>query len=224
MSIIELNNIVKIYNKGKENQVNALRGVNLTVERGESLAIMGVSGSGKSTLLHILGLLDNYNEGEYIYDGINIKDLNANDKAHFRNRSIGYVLQDFGLIENQKVMYNIMLPLYFTKEKSSTFKSKVMQVAKDMGIENLLKRKVSQLSGGQKQRVALARALVTNPEVILADEPTSALDRATSTGIIDCLIQLVEKGKTIIMVTHDKQVADRFARTVYIEDGIIKSN
>lgn len=224
MSIIELNNIVKIYNKGKENQVNALRGVNLTVERGESLAIMGVSGSGKSTLLHILGLLDNYNEGEYIYDGINIKDLNANDKAHFRNRSIGYVLQDFGLIENQKVMYNIMLPLYFTKEKSRTFKSKVMQVAKDMGIENLLKRKVSQLSGGQKQRVALARALVTNPEVILADEPTSALDRATSTGIIDCLMQLVEKGKTIIMVTHDKQVADRFARTVYIEDGIIKSN
>ena len=222
MGYIELHGVEKIYNKGKGNEVKALRGLDLVGKRGESVAVMGVSGSGKSTLLHVIGTLDDYEAGSYILDGCEVKTLNAAQKARLRNEKIGFALQDFGLLESESVAYNIRLPLYFGKVKGSAFAKKTEDAAKRMGIADLLKRKVSQLSGGQKQRVALARAIVTDPELILADEPTSALDRATSDDIIGEFLKLNAEGKTVVMVTHDGHVAERFGRTVYIEDGSIK--
>lgn len=223
MSYIEMQGIEKIYNKGKDNEVHALRGVDFVVEKGESVAVMGVSGSGKSTLLHVLGIFDTYDAGSYRLDGQDVAGLNAKQKAQMRNQKIGFALQDFGLLENEKVEYNIRLPLYFGDVKTSEFSAKVRQAAERLGIGELLKRKVSQLSGGQKQRVALARAIVTDPEIILADEPTSALDRATADSIIQEFLKLNAAGKTVLMVTHDRHVAEQFGRIVMIQDGVLQS-
>lgn len=223
MSYIEMQGIEKIYNKGKDNEVHALRGVDFVVEKGESVAVMGVSGSGKSTLLHVLGIIDTYDAGSYRLDGQDVAGLNAKQKAQMRNQKIGFALQDFGLLENEKVEYNIRLPLYFGDVKTSEFSAKVRQAAERLGIGELLKRKVSQLSGGQKQRVALARAIVTDPELILADEPTSALDRATADSIIQEFLKLNAAGKTVLMVTHDRHVAEQFGRIVMILDGVLQS-
>lgn len=222
MSYIELKNIDKIYNKGKNNEVHALQNVDFCVEKGESVAVMGVSGSGKSTLLHILGTLDTYENGTYMLDGQDIGALSMADKANLRNKTIGFTLQDFGLLDSESVEFNIKNPLYFSEYKYKDFAKMVKNAADKMCIADLLKRKVKELSGGQKQRVALARAIVTNPDIILADEPTSALDKATTEEIMNTFCALnKDEGKTIIMVTHDKSVAEMFSRTVHIEDGKI---
>ena len=221
MSYIELHDIIKVYNKERSNEVTALRGVNLTIEKGESVAIMGVSGSGKSTLLHILGLVDNYDSGQYILDGMDVATLSDAKRAVMRNTNIGFALQDFGLLENESVEENIRLPLYFSGVKHREFNSRVYDAADTVCISDLLKRKVKQLSGGQLQRVALARAIVMNPDIILADEPTSALDRMTSDEIMSSLLMLNKIGKTIIMVTHDKHVAEKMSRILYIQDGVL---
>lgn len=223
MSYIEMQGIEKIYNKGKDNEVHALRGVDFVVEKGESVAVMGVSGSGKSTLLHVLGIIDTYDAGTYMLDGQDVAQLAPKEKAKIRNQKIGFALQDFGLLEHERVDYNIRLPLYFGDVRSSDFPIKVYKAAERLGIEGLLKRKVSQLSGGQKQRVALARAIVTDPELILADEPTSALDRATADSIIQEFLKLNAAGKTVLMVTHDRHVAEQFGRIVMIQDGVLQS-
>lgn len=222
MSYIEMRGIVKIYNKGKDNEVAALRGADLIVEKGESVAVMGVSGSGKSTLLNIIGTLDDATEGSYFLDGEDISKLSALKKARLRNEKIGFALQDFGLLEGETAMYNIKMPLYFGKSTAKELKTKPRETAEKLGIDQLLKRKVSSLSGGQKQRVAIARALVNDPQLILADEPTSALDRKTADEIVGIFVRLQkELGKTVVMVTHDKAVAERFDRIVRIEDGRI---
>ena len=222
MSYIEMRGIVKIYNKGKDNEVAALRGADLTVEKGESVAVMGVSGSGKSTLLNIIGTLDDATEGSYFLDGEDISKLSALKKARLRNEKIGFALQDLGLLEGETAMYNIKMPLYFGKSTAKELKTKPRETAEKLGIDQLLKRKVSSLSGGQKQRVAIARALVNDPQLILADEPTSALDRKTADEIVGIFVRLQKEfGKTVVMVTHDKAVAERFDRIVHIEDGRI---
>lgn len=221
MSYIQMRDVTKTYNGGKPNEVKALRGVNLDIEKGESVAVMGVSGSGKSTLLHIMGTLDAPTSGSYLMDGIDVFAMSSAEKAKFRNSKIGFALQDFGLLDTETAEYNIRLPLYFTESKVKDVKRKVAEIAERLGIANLLKRKITQLSGGQKQRVAIARALICDPELILADEPTSALDRATAEEIVGVLLDLQKEGKTVVMVTHDGTLASEFGRILKISDGII---
>ncbi len=221
MSYIEMRGVTKIFNKGKSNEVAALRGVDLYIEKGESVAVMGVSGSGKSTLLNIMGTLDIPTEGSYTVDGVDVFAMSSAEKANFRNEKIGFALQDFGLLDTETAEYNIRLPLYFTQSKVKDAKRIVKEIAEKLGIAELLKRRITQLSGGQKQRVAIARALICDPQLILADEPTSALDRATANEIVGLLLGLQKEGKTVIMVTHDAALAARFDRTLKISDGII---
>lgn len=221
MSYIEMKGVTKIFNKGKSNEVAALRGVDLYIEKGESVAVMGVSGSGKSTLLNIMGTLDIPTEGSYTVDGVDVFAMSSAEKAKFRNEKIGFALQDFGLLDTETAEYNIRLPLYFTQSKVKDAKRIVKEIAEKLGIAELLKRRITQLSGGQKQRVAIARAFICDPQLILADEPTSALDRATANEIVGLLLGLQKEGKTVIMVTHDAALAARFDRTLKISDGII---
>lgn len=221
MSYIEMKGVTKIFNKGKSNEVAALRGVDLYIEKGESVAVMGVSGSGKSTLLNIMGTLDIPTEGSYTVNGVDVFAMSSAEKAKFRNEKIGFALQDFGLLDTETAEYNIRLPLYFTQSKVKDAKRIVKEIAEKLGIAELLKRRITQLSGGQKQRVAIARALICDPQLILADEPTSALDRATANEIVGLLLGLQKEGKTVIMVTHDAALAARFERTLKISDGII---
>lgn len=221
MSYIEMKGVTKIFNKGKSNEVAALRGVDLYIEKGESVAVMGVSGSGKSTLLNIMGTLDIPTEGSYTVNGVDVFAMSSAEKAKFRNEKIGFALQDFGLLDTETAEYNIRLPLYFTQSKVKDAKRIVKEIAEKLGIAELLKRRITQLSGGQKQRAAIARALICDPQLILADEPTSALDRATANEIVGLLLGLQKEGKTVIMVTHDAALAARFDRTLKISDGII---
>lgn len=224
-NIISLQNINKRYNKGKSNEVHALRGVDLDIVKGESIAIMGVSGSGKSTLLNIVGCLDVMTSGKYLLNGEDITQKNQTELALIRNKTFGFILQSYGLIESDKVHKNIRLPLLFSdKYKSREWENKISKVLKDLKISSLRDKKVRELSGGQKQRVAIARAMINDPDIILADEPTSALDSNTASDIIEVLNGLKEKGKTIIVVTHDKNVASKMDRVVYIKDGIISND
>lgn len=221
MSYIELRGVTKTYNEGKPNEVKALRGIDLDIEKGESVAVMGVSGSGKSTLLHIMGTLDVPTGGSYMMDGVDVFSMSSAEKAKFRNVKIGFALQDFGLLDTETAEYNIRLPLYFTEGKVKDEKQRVKAIAEKLGIGDLIKRKITQLSGGQKQRVAIARALICDPELILADEPTSALDRTTAEEIVGVLLGLQKEGKTVVMVTHDGALAKEFDRTLKISDGVI---
>ena len=222
MSYIQMRDVTKIYNVGRPNEVKALRGVNLDIGKGESVAVMGVSGSGKSTLLHIMGTLDSPTGGSYFMDGVDVFAMSSAEKAKFRNEKIGFALQDFGLLETETAEYNIRLPLYFAEGKIKDVKNRVAATAERLGIGDLLKRKMTQFSGGQKQRVAIARALICDPELILADEPTSALDRTTAEEIVGVLLRLQKEGKTVVMVTHDGALASEFDRTLKISDGMIE--
>lgn len=220
--IIKLKNIHKKYNEGKQNEVYALRGVDLEVSKGESIAIMGVSGSGKSTLLNIIGCLDNFSDGEYFLRDENITTKNATELAEIRNATFGFVLQSYGLIDSDKVINNVRIPLLFSKKyKPSEQNDRIDTVLSKLKIVELKNKKVRDLSGGQKQRVAIARALVNDPDVILADEPTSALDSDTASEIIGVLKDLQKQGKTIIVVTHDINVANKLDRIVTIKDGVL---
>lgn len=220
MSYIELKNVIKIYNENKSNKVRALNGATLNVESGESVSIMGVSGSGKSTLLHIIGCLDNVTSGEYILDGINVGKLSAGELSKLRNDKIGFILQAFGLIEQDNVFNNIKIPLLIgNKYGYKEVTPRVNEVLKLVGLTGYGKRKVRELSGGQKQRVAIARALVNDADIILADEPTSALDSSTAEEIMTLFANMNKAGKTIIVVTHDIKVAEKMQRIEYIVDG-----
>lgn len=223
MEIINLKNIHKKYNEGKQNEVHALQGVNLTINKGDSIAIMGVSGSGKSTLLNIIGCLDNFTDGEYFLNGENITSKNVTQLAEIRNSVFGFILQSYGLIESDKVFNNIQVPLLFSKKyKSKEQKDRINTILYRLKITELKNKKVRDLSGGQKQRVAIARAIVNAPDVVLADEPTSALDSKTASEIIELLKDLQKQGKTIIVVTHDINVANKMDKIVTIVDGIIQ--
>ena len=186
------------------------------------LAIMGPSGSGKSTLLNILGFLDKSTEGEYYFDGNDVSKLKDRELSLFRNKYIGFVVQNFALIEDYTISKNISLPLDYVKISSKEKNKRVEELLKLMKIEDKGKRLPKELSGGQNQRVAIARALVNNPKVILADEPTGALDRKNGQEVMNIFKKLNEKGKTIIVITHDEKVASMCKKIIYIEDGKIK--
>ncbi len=223
--MIKLEKINKMYNSGKSTEFHALKDISLAVNEGEMIAIIGRSGSGKSTLLHILGAVDEYDSGSYIVSdentSIEIGKLNQREKALFRNNKVGIVLQDFALVEGYNVIDNVMIPLRFSNRKKSTYKNLAMNSLQMVGMEGLYAKEVNKLSGGQKQRVAIARAIVNEPDFILADEPTGALDMITTNQIIDLFCALNKLGKTIIIVTHDSQVAERCNRRIHIEDGKI---
>ena len=204
------------------NMYTALRNISLTINDGDFLAIVGESGSGKSTLLHIIGLLDNFTHGKYLLNGKDISRLNDKAIAKIRAKNIGFVKQDFALIDDMTVEDNVMLPLY--PIKSPNKRKLALEALDKMGIKKLAEKQVSQLSGGEKQRTAIARAIVTSPNIILADEPTGALDSKTSREIFDILCSLNQNGRTVIIVTHDQESASMCKKTVEISDGKILVN
>ena len=220
--MIQIKNLVKVYNKGKTNEFCALKGIDLSIDEGEMVAIIGKSGAGKSTLLHILAAIDSYDKGSYLVDGVSVGDLKEKDRARFRNQKIGIVMQDYSLIDEYTIEENVQIPLIFGKVKGNDVRrEKIMTALKNVGLDELAKKPVRQLSGGQKQRVAIARALVNNPAFLLADEPTGALDSKTSGEIMDVFEKLNQGGKTVIIVTHDMEVAARCGRVIEISDGEI---
>ena len=222
--MIKLQNVVKIYNPKKANEFEALHGVSAEIKDGEMVAVIGKSGAGKSTLLHILACIDSYEGGEYYIDDTLVKKLSEKKYAQIRNEKIGMVMQDFALVEDFSAIENVMIPLNFAKNKVKDKKTKALEALKAVGMEELAKKPCNKLSGGQKQRVAIARAIVNNPSMILADEPTGALDTKTSAEIMELFHKLNERGRTVIIVTHDPNVAEQCDRIIEISDGnIVKS-
>ncbi len=219
--MVELKNITKTYNPKKANEFTALKNVSLTINDGEMTAIIGRSGAGKSTLLHILACIDNYQSGEYRIDDTLVKKLSERELARIRGEKIGMVMQDFALVEDFSALENVMLPLDFARKKKSNRRDLALGALSSVGLVELAKKPVSKLSGGQKQRVAIARAIVNEPSLILADEPTGALDTKTSAEIMDVFKRLNDEGKTIVIVTHDPNVAKQCERVVEISDGEI---
>lgn len=221
MSLIELKEISKTYGKG-EASVEALKNLELKVDEGEFVAIVGPSGSGKSTLLNIIGSLDRATAGEYLFNGVNISNFSQKDMATFRGEEIGFVFQNFNLLNDKTVVDNVMVPLRFSKKLKGNKRDRAMELIERVGIKGQDSKRVNELSGGQQQRVAIARALVNSPRIILADEPTGALDKKTGESIMELLRELNKGGTTVIIITHDEKIAISSDRIIRIEDGMIK--
>jgi putative ABC transport system ATP-binding protein len=219
--IVELKNINKFYKVGKE-KAHILKSINLNIEKGEFVMIMGKSGSGKTTLLNILGFLDKFDEGEYIFNNQDVTRLNESERSNFRNLNIGFIFQQFNLINTLNIYQNVELPMIYNNKYSKQEKKE--QIENNLSIVGLLdkiKQKPVQLSGGQQQRVAIARALVNDPEIIFADEPTGSLDSDTGIEIMELLKELNKQGKTIIMVTHDEDLTKYASKVIKLKDGLI---
>ena len=204
-----------------DSSLHVLKGINLHIEKGEMVAIMGSSGSGKSTLLNIIGILDELDSGEYTLDGIEIKDLTEKKAAQYRNKFLGFVFQSFNLINFKNALENVALPLYYQGLKRKERQEKAMFHLEKVGLADWSTHLPNELSGGQKQRVAIARALAAEPKLLLADEPTGALDSATSQEIMQFLQQLNDEGKTILIVTHEEDISLMCKRIVRLKDGVI---
>lgn len=219
--MIRINNIHKTYNNGTP--LHVLKGIDLHIEKGEFVAIMGASGSGKSTLLNILGILDDYDEGDYFINGQLIKNLSETHAANYRNRMIGFIFQSFNLIPFKNAIENVALPLFYQGISRSKRNALALEYLDKFGLKDWAHHYPNELSGGQKQRVAIARALITHPQIILADEPTGALDSKTSVEVMQILKDLHKEGMTIIVVTHESGVAYQTEKIVHIKDGIIEN-
>ena len=221
--VIDIENITKDYVMGEET-VRALRGVSLQIRRNEYLAIMGPSGSGKSTLMNMLGCLDTPSSGRYEFNGKDVSAMDDDELAAIRNREIGFVFQTFNLLPRSTSLRNVELPLIYAGIDSETREERAAQSLRDVGLGDRLLHKPNELSGGQRQRVAIARALVNNPSIILADEPTGNLDSKTGEEIMSLLENLYQQGHTIILVTHEADIARHARRTVFLRDGLVESD
>lgn len=219
--MIRFENVTKIYNAKKANAFEALHGINLVIEEGEFVAIVGKSGAGKSTILHILACIDSYEEGEFYLGDTLVKNLNEKQLARIRNEQIGIVMQDYALVEDFTALQNVMLPLDFARKKQKRRKQIALDVLEKVEMLEFADKTVAQLSGGQKQRVAIARALVNDPDILLADEPTGALDSANAEAIMELFQKIHENGTTVILVTHDMELAARCERKIEIVDGSV---
>lgn len=222
--VIELIKVSKVYDMGAEVQVQALKEIDLTIGKGEYVAIMGPSGSGKTTLMNILGCLDTPTSGKYLFDGINVSDMDDNELAKIRNQGIGFVFQTFNLIPRSDALHNVELPLIYSGVTAAERKMRAKKTLEMVGLADRIHHKPNELSGGQRQRVAIARALINNPAIILADEPTGNLDSKTGDEIMVFLEELYNKGNTIILVTHEEYIAEHSKRIIRIRDGMIESD
>lgn len=220
LSLIEVKDIYKIYNPG-ENEVRALDGINLTIERGEFVAIVGQSGSGKSTLMNMLGLLDVPSSGEYYLDGENVSHMTDDQLSEIRNKQIGFIFQGFNLISSLTAQANVELPLVYRGMKPDERHKLSKEALERVGLSHRLTHLPKQMSGGQQQRVAIARAVAARPPIILADEPTGNLDSRSGEDVMKILNELHEEGRTIILITHDNGIAERAKRVIRIHDGQI---
>ena len=218
--MINIQNLHKSYKMGK-NTLHVLKGIDFKVEEGELVAIMGSSGSGKSTLLNIIGMLDLLDEGQYTLDDVIIKDLDETKAARYRNKFLGFVFQSFNLINYKNALENVSLPLYYQGIKRKERQEIALNYLERVGLKKWATHLPSELSGGQKQRVAIARAMAARPKVLLADEPTGALDTTTSNEVMDLIQKINEEGKTILVVTHEEDIAKMCKRIVRLKDGVI---
>jgi putative ABC transport system ATP-binding protein len=219
-NVIEMNDIYKYYGKG-ENRVTALNGVSLKVPKGDFLAILGPSGSGKTTLMNLIGLIDTPDGGQYILDGLDVKKQSENAYAKIRNQKIGFVFQKLNLIPKYTALYNVALPILLQGKSYRVAKKMARETLERVGLGDRWHHRPTELSGGQQQRVAIARALVAAGSLILADEPTGALDQKTGNDVLDFMNELNQEGKTIVLITHDPNVAKRAKRLIQVEDGKI---
>ena len=222
-TVIELQDVYRTYRMG-EQVLNALDGVNLTIKRNEYVAVVGASGSGKSTMMNIIGCLDRASKGEYLLNGTNVGDMNETELARARNREIGFVFQSFNLLARASALKNVMQPLVYRGISQSERIRRASEALERVGLGGRLDSRPNQLSGGQRQRVAISRALVGNPAILLADEPTGNLDSTTSQEIMALIDQVHEQGQTIIMVTHEADIARHCNRVIRLEDGKIESD
>ena len=218
--MIEIKDLHKSYQMGS-NTLHVLKGINFNVEAGELVAIMGSSGSGKSTLLNILGMLDVADTGSYVLDGVPIENMNETKAAQYRNKFLGFVFQSFNLINYKTAQENVALPLYYQRVSRKVRNEKALVYLDQVGLKPWATHLATELSGGQKQRVAIARAMAAEPKVLLADEPTGALDSKTSYDVMDLIQQINDKGNTILVVTHEPDIAEMCKRVVILKDGVI---
>ena len=219
--LIELRNVYKIYSEGLESEVRALDGVSLDIEKGEFVAVVGQSGSGKSTMMNVLGCLDIPTRGTYRLDGVDVRELSDKELSRIRNKQIGFIFQQYNLIQNLTVLENVELPLIYQGIDPIDRRELAMQALARVGLADRAKHKPTQMSGGQQQRVAIARAISTHPPIIMADEPTGALDSRTGHEVLGFLQQLNKEGSTVILITHDNGIAATARRIVRIADGKI---
>ena len=222
--LIEIKDIYKIYNEGKESEVRALDGVSLSIDRGEFVAIVGASGSGKSTLMNVLGCLDIPTYGDYWLDGTDVTALTDRQLAHIRNKQIGFIFQGYNLIQELSALENVILPLIYQGVPITQREDRAMEALARVGMDDRAHHRPSEMSGGQQQRVAIARAIATHPPIIMADEPTGALDSKTGQHVLEILRELYRRGTTIILITHDNGIAATARRVVRLSDGVVISD